>query len=249
VGGTFQTVHTTGANVTEYVNTSLTEGTQYTYRVIAVNSQGESAPSGEASVTTRPQSPGNVAATAGNRRVDLTWLDRSAKETGFRIERHAGNGTFATLTTVAANATSFGDTAVSAVNTYTYRVIALSAEGDSEASGSSSAKPRDEALLAKLVVSPKSLKFGTVKLSKPKQKTLKLTNKGKEPVQVTVGTLGAPFAVTAGGGSFTLAPKGSRTVAVRLAPTAPGAIQGTLRIISNDPRALVVDVAVSGSGR
>jgi predicted phage tail protein len=245
----FETVTTTGPNVLEYVNGGLTEGVAYTYRVVAVNSQGDSTPSSEVTVITRPQSPGNLVATVGNRRIDLTWTDRSARETGFRIERHSGDGGFAAMATVAASVRTYADTGLAPEHTYTYRVIAISAEGDSEPSNSAVATPRNETPLAKLVIAPKSLKFGTVKLNRPKQKTLKLTNKGREAVIVTVGTLDAPFTLVSGGGAVTLAPRASRTVAVRFNPIAAGTAQASLLITSTDPRAAQTNVTVTGKGK
>lgn len=248
-GGSYQTVSTTAANATEFTDSGLAESSRYTYRVVAVNVQGASSPSAEVSVTTRPQSPGNLTATAGNRRVDLTWLDRSAGETGFRVERHAGNGSFVAIHTAAAGATSYADTTLAAGRTYTYRVFALSTSGDSVPSNESSAAPRNETPLAKLVIAPKALKFGTVKLGRTKQLTLKLTNKGKETVTGTVGTGTEPFELLSGGGAFTLAPKASRSVVVRFAPGAAAAASAQLRITSTDPKAALVNVPLSGRGK
>jgi len=63
--------------------------------------------------------------------VTLNWADNSTNETGFRIERKTGGGSYSTMTTVAADATSFVDTTVADGTTYTYRVIAVGASIDS----------------------------------------------------------------------------------------------------------------------
>lgn len=51
-GTNFTTLATTAANVTNYSNTGLSPGTSYFYRVLAVNSAGNSPPSNTASATT-----------------------------------------------------------------------------------------------------------------------------------------------------------------------------------------------------
>src|SRR5208337_524863 len=68
-----------------------------------------------------------------------------------------------------------------------------------------------------------NLSFGTVKVNSTKTKSLKIKNKGKFPLQVTVGALVPPFAVTAGSGVLDL-PKGKTAkVTVQFRPTATGA--------------------------
>jgi hypothetical protein len=96
--------------------------------VRASNSSGDSPFSNTASATVTaamgPAAPSNLMAaiTGGNSAV-LTWTDNSSTETGFRIERKVGTGSYATLTTKAANTTTHTDTPLTP-GTYTYRVIA-----------------------------------------------------------------------------------------------------------------------------
>ncbi len=64
--------------------------------------------------------------------VELAWVDNSANEDGFRVERKVEpTGDYATLITVGTNTTTYVDTAVSASETYCYRVKAFNAVGDS----------------------------------------------------------------------------------------------------------------------
>jgi len=65
----------------------------------------------------------------GTGSVNLTWQDNSNNETGFRIERRMVGGTYATVTTTAANATSYNDTP--GPGNWNYRVFAVNATGDS----------------------------------------------------------------------------------------------------------------------
>ncbi|MBX3472999.1 MAG: right-handed parallel beta-helix repeat-containing protein [Planctomycetes bacterium] len=81
-----------------------------------------------------PASPTGLVAVLNGSAADLSWADNSNNETGFRIERRVGAGAFATLTTTAADVTTFSDTTLAPGNNYTYRVIAFNASGDSSPS-------------------------------------------------------------------------------------------------------------------
>jgi hypothetical protein len=95
-----------------------------------------------------------------------------------------------------------------------------------------------------------NLSFGTVKVNSSPSKKLKVKNKGKAPLQVTIGTLVAPFTVTAGSGTFNL-PKGkTQNVTVKFQPTAKGATSPqTLTITSDDPKHPSKNVTASGAGK
>ncbi|MCR4409165.1 MAG: SBBP repeat-containing protein [Candidatus Saccharicenans sp.] len=130
--GTWSQIASVGANVTSFQNTGLNEGTVYYYRVRAYNSAGDSAYSNELNVLTLPAAPTNLVATAVHeRRVNLSWTDNSGGESGFRLERKTGSGNWVTLTNLAANVTSYPDTSVVETTTYTYRIFAFNASGDS----------------------------------------------------------------------------------------------------------------------
>jgi fibronectin type 3 domain-containing protein len=139
----FAEIDQTNENVTEYLDTGLNGNTEYTYRVRATNSGGNSAYSNEASATTQAGSPGaptDLTATAvTSTRINLTWDDNSANETGFEIERKTGSGAFALIQTTAAGATSFSNTGLTPSTTYTYRVRAKNAGGNSGYSNEASA--------------------------------------------------------------------------------------------------------------
>ncbi|MBI4267091.1 MAG: hypothetical protein HY668_01835 [Chloroflexi bacterium] len=133
---------TVGPNVTTYTDTSVYTGATFYYRVSAYSDQGDSAPSNVAMVTVSAATPvlaapgSLVAVAASATRVNLTWVDNSLNETGFRIER-ARDAAFASgLATfqVAANAASYADDSVTPSTTYYYRVFAYNASGSSAAS-------------------------------------------------------------------------------------------------------------------
>lgn len=67
-------------------------------------------------------------------------MDNADNETGFKIERSKRtNGSFAEITTVASDVTSYSDTSVSKGTTYYYRVRATNADGDSAYSNEANA--------------------------------------------------------------------------------------------------------------
>jgi parallel beta-helix repeat protein len=133
----FGQIGTVGAGIVTYSDTTAAGSTQYTYRVRATNSVGDSAYATAAAVTTPaaptvPNAPASVVASAtSTTQVDLTWTDMSSDETGFRIERKIGTGSFTLLTNVNANVTSYSDTTASAATQYTYRVRSSNAVGSS----------------------------------------------------------------------------------------------------------------------
>jgi len=139
--GTWAEIGTVGPNVTAFPDPGRTEGTTYVYRVRAFNAIGNSAYSNELSVLTRPAAPTGLSATAINeRRVNLSWTDHSASETGFRVERKINAGDpWTAVGTVAANVTAFADTHVLESTTYTYHVLAFNSGGDSAPSNEASA--------------------------------------------------------------------------------------------------------------
>lgn len=87
-----------------------------------------------------PEPPTDVTATSTNAQsVTVSWTDASDNESGFRIERHGGDGTFIALTSLPQNSASFLDGAVEPTKTYVYRVRALNISGESDPSNEASA--------------------------------------------------------------------------------------------------------------
>jgi hypothetical protein len=72
--------------------------------------------------------------TASGKTVSLAWADNSTDETGFKVlRRDSCDGSFSTVGTADAEATSASDT-VTAAGSYWYRVSAINSNGDSVAS-------------------------------------------------------------------------------------------------------------------
>ena len=132
--GTYELLTTLGPNTRTTTVTNLIEGTQYYYRLQAVNAGGRSAYSEETSATTVLSSPASLAATAlSSSQVLLNWTDRSATETGFKIERRPDDvGDYIEIGTVDANTTSFTDLGLSEATKYWYRVRAYNADTTSD---------------------------------------------------------------------------------------------------------------------
>ena len=78
---------------------------------------------------TAPAAPTNVVASNVTGTVKLTWTDNATNETSYRIERATGSGTFATIATLAADATSYTDSTVAASTTYNFKVSAVNSGG------------------------------------------------------------------------------------------------------------------------
>ncbi len=91
---------------------------------------------------TPPAAPTNLAAAAvSSSQINLTWTDSDNTEQGFKIERctGAGCGDFAQIATVGANVTSYANTGLTASTSYSYRVRAYNASGDSGYSNTATA--------------------------------------------------------------------------------------------------------------
>ncbi|MER3395467.1 MAG: hypothetical protein C4319_01570 [Acidimicrobiia bacterium] len=133
-GGSYAEVARVGANVTSFADSGLVPGAQYVYRVRAANTEANSAYSNEITLTTTggfpPASPTGLTASAlGPSSVRLDWIDNAANEDSYRIERRQTSGIFEEITVIGADITSFTDTALIPLTTYTYRVRASNSAG------------------------------------------------------------------------------------------------------------------------
>ncbi len=91
-----------------------------------------------------PVSPSGISVTSTNpQSVLLSWTDASANESGFRIERNDGSGTFIALSNLPPNSTSFLDASVQPKTTYVYRVRAVNVSGESDPSAPASVTTPD----------------------------------------------------------------------------------------------------------
>jgi hypothetical protein len=136
------TAGTTAQDATIFGDTGLASGTTYYYRITATNGDGDSTPSDVASATTiiDPASPTTLLVVPGSSTdIILTWTD-VADETGYRVERSAdGANGWVTITTTGQDVTTYDDAGLTPGTTYSYRIFATNAGGDSPPSDVASA--------------------------------------------------------------------------------------------------------------
>ncbi|GAB4008496.1 hypothetical protein GCM10028808_14760 [Spirosoma migulaei] len=135
-GVTWTKVGDAPANATTFQHTGLSPNTKYYYRIQAVNAAGPSGYSNTVDATTPdvpPSAPTNLVATPTlATQITLVWVDGSANETGFEIERSdSQTGTFTKIGEVGANVTTFDDKGLKSATPYCYRVLAKNSIGSS----------------------------------------------------------------------------------------------------------------------
>jgi hypothetical protein len=75
---------------------------------------------------------GLVAVEASSGSVNLSWLDNSSNEDGFRIQRSSNGGkSWTQIAQVGSNVTAYSDATVHRRKTYSYRIVAFNAGGQS----------------------------------------------------------------------------------------------------------------------
>ncbi len=134
-GGAWVLCAALGANVTSRVDTTVSAGNTYAYRVIALNASGASPASNVGTITVPvavPSAPTGLSGIVVSRRqINLSWVDTSANETGFRVERSTNGSTWTQVGTVGANVSGYASTGLTANTTYYFRVRAYNASGNS----------------------------------------------------------------------------------------------------------------------
>lgn len=94
-------------------------------KIIQIN--GESVP-----VPAAPVAPSNLSATAASSsQINLTWMDNSSNEDGFKIERSPDGKTFTQIATVGPNVAAYSNTGLTCNRFHHFRVRAYNANGDS----------------------------------------------------------------------------------------------------------------------
>ena len=82
-----------------------------------------------------PEAPKELSGVlSGTSAVSLAWMVGSGTETGFRLQRKEGEGTYVPLTSLPAMSTNFLDTTVAPGRTYGYRITAVNEGGESNTS-------------------------------------------------------------------------------------------------------------------
>jgi hypothetical protein len=126
----FELLTSVESNVTRYTDNSLSANTQYWYKVRAYIASGNiysNYSNSAASVTTVPNAPTNLSYTRpSSTLINLTWLDNSNNESGFKVERKIGtDGPWLEIATLSQNITSYSISAANTGTQYFYRIKAF----------------------------------------------------------------------------------------------------------------------------
>ncbi len=135
----YMIIKTTPANAVTFIDSTVSPSTAYSYKILSVNTYGQSAFTAVSSATTpalpaKPAAPTTLAGTVlSSTKINLTWSDNSNNETGFEIWRSVGNNTnFILLKTLGSNATlqvTYADSSLYANVVYYYQVRAFGVGG------------------------------------------------------------------------------------------------------------------------
>ena len=81
---------------------------------------------------TIPNPPKNLSGSViSSTQINLSWTDKSNNETGFKIERKTGTGSYVIVGTIDSNLSTFTNTELVPNTTYTYRVSSFNTFGNS----------------------------------------------------------------------------------------------------------------------
>jgi RHS repeat-associated protein len=133
-GVSYDWVTTLDAPAATFTDTGLVTGTTYWYYVWAYNPLASSSSTTPISILVGPPvKPTNLNGSVFSAtRVDLTWIDASSNETGFKVERApSGSTTWKSVCTVGAGGQACSDTTsgLTSGSSYLYRVSATNVAG------------------------------------------------------------------------------------------------------------------------
>lgn len=140
-----ETPYMSVSSATSFVDSAVSVGTTYYYKVAATNAVGTGAPSSEAAATptTVPSAP-TLSASAGKAQVSLSWTTPSsggAPISGWGIYRATSTGGEQLIQTISSG-TSYVDNTVTGGSTYYYEVAAVNRNGTGALSAEASATPK-----------------------------------------------------------------------------------------------------------
>lgn len=115
-----------------------------------------------------PIPPTSLTATAvSSSQINLTWTDNSTNETGFKVERKTGTGSYSFVATVSSDISIFNDNGLAQNTIYTYRVYAYNSAGRSltysnEASATTSGVPILNTMTVSSITASSALSGGAI---------------------------------------------------------------------------------------
>jgi len=130
-GSGFTEIGQVTSNVTNFIDTGLTYGQSYNYRIAAYTSANTSSWATITAATEFPAPSELTASSVSDSEIQLTWTDNTGYETGFKIERDGGSG-FTEIATVSADANVYTDSGLTFGQSYDYRIAAISANNISD---------------------------------------------------------------------------------------------------------------------
>jgi hypothetical protein len=122
-GSSYSQVGYVSSGTTQYDDTGLLDGEQYSYKVRATNSAGSSTSSAASGTTSLP-APSGVSASASGDDITVSWTDNSDNEDGFEILRSHDGSAYSQVASVGAGTASYSDTGLLDGEQYTYKVRA-----------------------------------------------------------------------------------------------------------------------------
>ncbi|WP_168204181.1 c-type cytochrome [Aliikangiella coralliicola] len=134
--GTFDLLETVPQNTQAYVDNYVELNHRYQYQVVAFNDFGEAEGVKSNAVElsedlTTPAAPSMLSGMLQNNRVSLDWNDNAANEESFEIYRRNNTDNWSVIYSTQADVTSYVDASVEQGTTYSYRVTAKNAAGES----------------------------------------------------------------------------------------------------------------------
>ncbi len=121
-GSGYVNIAKTLQNVTQYTDSSLVYGTNYTYRVASYTTNDTSGWITSIPMrTTFPMASDITVSAISDTEIELNWVDNCSFENGYQIERNSGSG-FEELAMVNQNVTTFLDNNLDYSTNYLYRV-------------------------------------------------------------------------------------------------------------------------------
>jgi large repetitive protein len=160
VSGTWAQTGVTTAR--SFTVTGLSNGTPYSFRVLATNAIGNSAPSNPVNAVPRtvPSAPGSLRAVPGNGRVTLSWLlpasNGGSAVTDFVIQQSLNGVAWTTITDPVRTLPTHTVTGLTNGRRYYFRVLAKNVAGVGPASNVANAIPRTVPLAPVLRAAPRT---------------------------------------------------------------------------------------------
>ncbi|MEP6583199.1 MAG: PA14 domain-containing protein [Ginsengibacter sp.] len=222
-------IATTTSNAVAYTDSALLPSTKYSYKILSINTYGQSALTATVTATTKvaPAPPivpsGLTANTLSSTKINLTWNDNSNNETSFEIWRSIGaNTNYILLNTLSANSSAqitYVDTGLYANVNYYYHVRAKGIGGYTPYSNEVSAITSNNAPSLSPIANVMMRHSSSIAVS-----ILAIDPDG-DPINFTINNL-PPF------GSFTNTGYGKGTITFNPAVTQQGTY--TIQVVATD---------------